>query len=169
MHEKGVLCRQSGACGFLSGNHIYIVSCNHDTPASESKMAENLNIDEPVLIIRVNKLYRPSMTPTELYEITRGIWKVTGSRRDCVQYAFSVYKGVVKEVYKVNTWYPAMSTPYQTRTEPDITLHGQISMTGRWEFIGEVAEPAIRNKYIDRSVAFLFPQGAANPIKYVNC
>jgi len=132
-------------------------------------MAERLNIDEPVLIIRVKKLYRPSMTPTKLYEITRGIWRVAGSRRNCVQYAFSVYEGVVKEVYKVNGWYPAMSTPYQTRTELDITLHDQISIAGRWEFIGEVAVPAIRTKYIDRSVAFLFPQGAANPIKYVNC
>jgi len=25
VHEKRVLCRQSGTCGFLSGNHIYIV------------------------------------------------------------------------------------------------------------------------------------------------
>ena len=30
-HEKVVLCRQSGACGFLSGNHMYIVSMTRNT------------------------------------------------------------------------------------------------------------------------------------------
>ncbi len=37
MHEKGVLCRQLGTCGFLSGNHIHIVRCsrNHMTESQK--------------------------------------------------------------------------------------------------------------------------------------
>ena len=132
-------------------------------------MCEEIIIDDPVLIIRVNKLYDQNMTETELYEITRGVWRVAGQRIYSIKYALSVYKGEVKEVYKVKTWHPALSTNYSTRTEADITLHGDISMDGRWEFIGETASPEIRNKYINKSVSHLFLRGAANPIKYVNC
>jgi len=126
-------------------------------------------ITEPVLIIRVNKLFHNGISATELYEITRGVWKIAEPRRSSVEYAFSVYDGVVKEVYKVNAWHPALSTPYKNRSENDITLNGEISMEGRAEFIGEVAKPEIRDKYLDRSVAFLFSKGAANPVKYINC
>ena len=131
-------------------------------------MTENMNITEPTLIIRVNKLYRDGISPSELYEITRGVWKV-GARKSSVENVFSVYRGEVKEVYKIKTWHPALTTPYQIRTEKDITLNGGISMEGRWEFIGEIAEPTKRNKYLNKSVAFLFEKGSANPVKYVNC
>jgi hypothetical protein len=38
------------------------------------------------------KLYRFGMTPMELYDVTRGRWKV-GKKRYKAQYAFSVYDG----------------------------------------------------------------------------
>jgi hypothetical protein len=56
----------------------------------------------------------------------------------------------------------AGSTPYLTRSKEDV------SYPGRWEFIGEHAALAIRNKYIGKSVAHYFKKGAANPITYVN-
>jgi len=130
---------------------------------------KNIQIDEAVLIIKVSKLFQLTLSKDELYEITRGVWRVSSSRCEKVEYVFSVHKEVVKEVYKVNTWHPALTTKYQTRTEKDITLNGEISMNGRWEFLGHVAESMIRDKYINKSVSFLFSQGAANPLKYVNC
>jgi len=132
-------------------------------------MIENITIVEPVLIIRVNKLFHEGIPSAELYEITRGAWKVAEPRRSLIEYAFSVYDGVVKEIYKVKTWHPALTTKYETRLENDITLNGKISMEGRSEFIGEVAKPEVRDKYIGTSVAFLFSRGASNPVKYVNC
>ncbi|RLA03515.1 MAG: hypothetical protein DRQ54_10660 [Gammaproteobacteria bacterium] len=132
-------------------------------------MTQDLTITEPVLIIRVNKLFHDGISATELYEITRGVWKVAEPRRSSVEYAFSVYDGLVKEVYKVNTWHPALSTPYKSRSEKGITLNGGISMERRSEFIGEVAKSEVREKYLDRSVAFLFSKSAANPVKYINC
>lgn len=131
-------------------------------------MPENVNITEPTLIIRVNKLYREGISPSESYEITRGVWKV-GDRRSSVENVFSVYHGEVKEIYKVKTWHPALTTNYEVRTEKGITLNGEISMKGRWEFIGEVAAPSVRSKYLNMSVASLFERGSANPVKYVNC
>jgi hypothetical protein len=36
------------------------------------------------------------------------------------------------------------------------------------EFVGVIAEAAIRKRYINKYVGHLFPQGAQNPIAYLN-
>lgn len=61
-------------------------------------------IDEPVLLIRINKLYREGMSSDQLYEATRKHWKL-GSRVYGVNLVCSLYKGVVKEVYAVDKWF----------------------------------------------------------------
>ncbi|MBF8274892.1 MAG: hypothetical protein HW380_3997 [Magnetococcales bacterium] len=119
-------------------------------------------IDDPVLLIRINKLYRHGMSARELYEATRGVWKLNKKRVESVKFAFSVFEGVVREVFEVDSWYPAGSLPYETRSTSDVTLEG------RWEFEGHIAMDDIRNKYIDRSVKKYLPQKAQNPISYVN-
>ena len=119
-------------------------------------------IDEPVLLIRINRLYRYGMTEEELYEATRGVWKL-GERRSQVKYAFAVYKGIVREVYKVDKWFDAGTTKYKTRPQEDVQV------SGRYEFTKLVVEEEIRAKYIDKSVAEMFPDNSQNPIMYVNC
>ena len=57
-------------------------------------------IDESVMLIRINKTYSPTMSKQDLYDVTRGVWKV-GDRRNAPSYAFAVYQGYVKEVYKI--------------------------------------------------------------------
>lgn len=126
-----------------------------------STSTKSTEITEPVLLIRINQMYSPGMSTQALYEATRGVW-VIGERREKVQYAFAVADGVVREIYEIHTWHPAASTPYTTRP-----LH-DVSHKGRWEFVGELAPEAIREKYVDCSVADYFSRGAANPIMYVN-
>ena len=99
------------------------------------------------------------MSPVELYDATRGMW-VLGPKRDQVKYAFAVYEGVIKEVYEVKAWFPAGST-FMTRDsahDPKKT---------RWEFVGTIAEPAIRDKYIHKTVRDYFPKYNQNPIRYI--
>jgi hypothetical protein len=38
--------------------------------------AKPVIVEVPSLLIRINRLYRHSMTPAELYEATRGVWKL---------------------------------------------------------------------------------------------
>jgi hypothetical protein len=112
------------------------------------------------ILITINKLYRSTMTPQELYEATRGIW-VIGPRRDKAEYAMAVYQGIVREVYRINKWYPAGTLEYQTRDSWDVSGG---SVPERWEFEGNVADAEIRNEYIGGSVG----KGGQNPIRYVN-
>ncbi len=123
--------------------------------------ATPVGIDDPVLLIRINKLYRHGMSATELYEATRGVWKV-GERRQKAKYAFAVFEGVVREVYEIHSWHPPGSQHYETRSADDVTLKG------RWEFKGQVAADEVRNKYVDRSVKEYLSPKAQNPIAYVN-
>ncbi len=120
-----------------------------------------VNIAEPALLIRIAKLFRPGMSGTALYEATRGVW-VVSERRDRVKYALSVANGTVQEVYEVGSWQPAGTATYTTRPK------NQVTVVGRWEFVGKVAGPSIRNRYVGQSVGHYFQRGNANPVNYVN-
>lgn len=119
------------------------------------------DLNDPALLIRINRLYRHGMSDAELYEVTRGVWKL-GPRREYAKYAFAVFEGVVREVYSIESWHPAGSTPYETRPNEEMSLDG------RWEFVGHIASDEVRNKYFGHSVAAYLTKGAQNPIAYVN-
>jgi uncharacterized protein len=57
-------------------------------------------IDDPVILIRINQRYHYGMSDDDLYDSTRGIW-VTAPERHKAKYAFAVYGGIVREVYKI--------------------------------------------------------------------
>jgi hypothetical protein len=117
-------------------------------------------ITVPSLLIRINKLYHFGITEQELYDATRSTWKA-GPDRDRAKYAFAIFDGIVKEVYSITKWLPA-GTTYNT------LYHGRgRTRPGRWEFVGTVADEAVRRKYKDKWVGHYFAKGAANPIQYV--
>ena len=53
------------------------------------------DIIENVIAIKVNQAYRENMTELELYEATRGYWKIDVKRAEKAEYVFSVYKGII--------------------------------------------------------------------------
>jgi hypothetical protein len=107
--------------------------------------ANVITITEPTIIININKLYKHIKTPQDLYNTTRSAWKVAAHRRNSVEYAVAGYRGLVREVYKIDNW----------------TKKGD-----RWEFNGQIAPPAIRDKYLNQSLDNYIIQGSQNPIKY---
>lgn len=125
-------------------------------------ISTDIEVTESAILIRINQYYREGMSSDALYEATRGVW-VIGENRNKADFALSIANGIVREVYRINSWHPAGTTPYHTRPREDVNY------PNRWEFIGEVAPSAIREKYLDKSVAHYFKRGAANPIMYVNC
>jgi hypothetical protein len=122
--------------------------------------AEPVTIEHPVLLIRINQRYRHGMSAQELYEATRGIWKLNPERAQQASYVFAVFEGVVREVYEIGQWYPAGTLKYETR---------EVQAKDRWEFEGRVAPETIRARYVHRSAAAYLPRGSQNPIRYVNC
>lgn len=117
------------------------------------------DITENIIAIKVNHSYKENMTEDELYDITRGYWKIDIKKAKHADYAISVYEGIIKEVYKIEKWLPAELI--RRTTLPDAEVR-----KGRYGFDGKVAEKEIRDKYIDKSIASLYKRGEANPIKY---
>jgi hypothetical protein len=106
--------------------------------------ANVISIEEPTLIININKLYDRFMDSHQLYNVTRSAWKI-GIRRNSVKFVVAAYRGLVREVYQVESW-------------------NQVG--NRWEFSGKIAEPSVREKYINQSLDNYKIQGSQNPIKY---
>ena len=122
---------------------------------------QQVEVSEPSIFIRINQKFRYSMSEIELYDYTRGQWKVNVEKANKAKFAFAVYEGIIQEVYSVLFWLEAGKT-LNTRNEIE-------AVKDRFEFIGNIAEPEIRNKYKFKSVEHYFKKGNANPIMYINC
>lgn len=118
-------------------------------------------INEPALLIRFSRSWHDGLSDQELYEVTRGVWKV-GERREQIELAFAVGEGVIREIYRVRSWHPAGTAKYLTRTREEVDIEG------RWEFVGELAEEPIRQRYMGVNVSGYLTQGSSNPIQYLN-
>lgn len=101
------------------------------------------------MLVRIRKRYRAGISAEELYAATRQWWKLSPRRRP--DYALSVYGGIVRAVYAID----------QDGWE-------QESDRGRWRFSGRL-DPALEAEYCWRDVSSYLPDGAQNPIRYVNC
>ncbi len=117
-------------------------------------------IDEPVVAININKTYRAGISAGELYDCTRGIWRLDRDRAERARFGFAIYQGVVKEVYEIDKWHREGSTEYKNRETPSS------STKNRFEFVGKVAQDNIREKYIEKQMPQMHGQ---NPICYYNC
>jgi len=114
-----------------------------------------VQITEPVICIRINELFRDDMSDTELYNATRSCWKVSLNSANKIDYALSVHKGIVQEVYYIKEW-----------VEADPTAHEK--NPGRFEFIGGIAEDKIRDKYRFQSIKHYFKKGNRRSFFYIN-
>jgi len=121
---------------------------------------ESIVIKDRVVAININKTYREGMSDDELYEYTRGIWRLDRDRAENAKYAFAVYQGEIKGVFEIKYWERAGTTKYEFREFPDEDKRN------RFEFVGEVADDRIREKYINKTMPESHSQ---NPIKYYKC
>lgn len=120
------------------------------------------DIVENIILIRINHYYY-GMSEMDLYDLTRRSWKVNLNRAKQAEYAFAVYQGLIMEVYKIVAWFPAHSTFNGLPCSKERKMADQ----GRYEFVAQIAEEAIRAKYIGKSVSKFYKKGEQNPIKYV--
>ena len=127
---------------------------------------KNLNLEDitdDVIMIRINTTYYNGISDFDLYEMTRCCWKVNLNQASKAKYAFSIYDGMIMEVYEIKAWFPAYSTMHNFK-QLEETVEKDV---GRYEFIGNVAPEEIRKKYVGCMVSSVFSKGNQNPIKYI--
>ena len=115
------------------------------------------DIADNIIVIKINQSYYEGIAAEALYEYTRGIWYRSLKSVKDDKYALSVVNKIVVEVYKIDCWMPATKTVFKIRKiNPK-------EATRRVAFEGKVAEDSVRNRYIGKSVAYLFKKNASNP------
>ena len=130
----------------VNGHHSWVRGLKSIAEVIQHYDAQVISIEAPSIIININRLFERFMSDEELYNATRSSW-IIGPRRYQAKYAFAAYRGLVREVYKINYW--------------------NVVGGKRWEFTGTIAEPEVRNKYINQSLSGYMKRGSQNPIKYV--
>jgi uncharacterized protein len=121
-----------------------------------SRMSEVIErIDEPVVAICMHRSYDDLSNRRDIYKCTRGTWRVSKHRADRAQYAFAVYHGLVLEVYEIDGWFDAGTTPDSFGPAP-----------GRSEFVGRVAPDKVRNKYVGKRMP---DRSWGQSVRYYNC
>ena len=139
---NAVIGHDSGERGWMTANDVI----------AEFR-AEKIIITEPSIIFRPNRLFHYAMTPDELYEITRGNWPI-GVKRGKAKYAFCTYKGIVRQVYLIQSWFPVIARSKESKRQ------------NRWCFDGEVAEEL--SHYIGGEVDQYFKKGSRTTFMYIN-
>jgi hypothetical protein len=114
-----------------------------------------MTIDVPSVLFRVSRLWSDGMDEDEIYDITHGWWRI-GPKRERARYAFAVAKGHVRAVFEIHDWRPRLFE------DDGVTL----SDNPRWGFDGAPATDL--EHLVGLDVSALFPQGAANPVRYLN-
>ena len=116
-------------------------------PAPSEHVPTGIGPEQRVVLIRIPRAYRAGMSADDLYEATRKWWRTNPNRHN-PDYAFSVVRGKVLAVYRIDEW--------------------ERESGGRWAFSGE-QDSALEKRFVGSDVSEYFPPGAANPITYVNC
>ncbi len=138
--------------------------------------AEPLRVEDirhNILCIKINRRYHRDMTPKELYDAVRGIWrasmKTIKSKR--IEYVFGVYNQLIVAVYKPDEWhyvYERVDAPHLDELDGD----GFERAKNRIYFTCADYEQMDENQqfYLHKSIADLkVNQSAQNPITYLLC
>lgn len=108
------------------------------------------------LAFLLTKSYKEGMSAEALYEATRGVWRGVPKNDPSFLYAFAVHKNVVKEVYEIEQWEKAGTTPYT------MVSHADVNLTSRWEFVGHIAPDSVRDLYVGKEIER--PKGQGRPL-----
>ena len=129
-----------------------LMSANELISLYNAKTLES--IEDYCLIININGTYKKGGGADAIYQATKETWKMADWRPKLYKYVISEYRGLIREVFKVQNWY--------TKNRPD--KYG--NLYEGWGFDGLVAEEVIRNKYLTKSIKELKPRGYGSPLVY---
>lgn len=124
-----------------------------DLKASPGEAVDQLCLTDPVVLVRLTKTYKPSMTAVELYDATRGNWAINIERARQARYAYALNRSKVIQVYRIDSW---------TETE-------ELSGRGKPRICFTGASAPERTHHIGFNMSHYFKRGEASPTKFLNC
>ncbi|HEX6943536.1 MAG TPA: hypothetical protein VF128_11455, partial [Gemmatimonadaceae bacterium] len=116
-----------------------------------------------IVLIRIARLFRSTMSAEELYEATRKWWRVGGPRRQvgsprAPEWAFAVHDSLVRAVFRIEKWLPANATDVEQDHK----------RRGRWCFVGH-QDVEMEKLYVPTSVKEQMSRSSQSPLLFLNC
>ena len=129
------------------------------------------DIRHNILCIKINRRYHRDITPKELYDAVRGIWRASMNtiKRNHIEYVFGVYNQLIVAVYKPDEWHyvhEQIDAPHLNELDADALEKSR----NRIYFTCADYEQMDENQqfYLHKSIADLkVNQSAQNPITYL--
>ena len=113
--------------------------------------------NEGYVIININKQHKRGNDSNAIYEATKGIWVIDKKKRDSLKYVLSSYRGLIVEVFEVESWYDLERKNNKSSKNPDSFKIGSA-------FKGRVAPEEIRKLYKNKHTNHIRNYG--NPVRY---
>jgi len=123
---------------------------------------EKIGLD--CLLININKTYRRGNGTDAIYLATKETWLISELKLPRIKYVLSEYKGLIVEVFKVESWYPKKRLKNKT-IDKEHNIKVKIEVTG-YGFNGVVAQDKVRDLYINKSVAHTKKRGSSQVFRY---
>jgi len=152
--EAALIDAFPGATNIIGGNGCNEYGTMNAIEIMNKYTAEEVKFEHKVVMITINR----SIYNLDIYDATRYAWRIDNKRAEKADYVLSVEKGIVVGVFKVFEWKLASLNHF-----PEFSSHTD----KRYGFIGEDANPEIKNLYLRKRIPSEFrKRGASNPIKY---
>ena len=132
----------SSSIGYMSADEVMQ---KYNAPALDY-------LDPGCVLININRSYQRASSSDAVYRATKEAWRIAAYRIPSLNTVIAEYRGYVIGVFTNLKWY---KVPAFDKKGKPIT---------RWGFDGEIAEPDIRNKYMNRSVSK--KRGSQSVIRY---
>jgi hypothetical protein len=115
------------------------------------------------VLVNIAREWDPALSPDSLYERTRRYWCCTPKRHRAT-HAMAVGDGVIREVYRIDSWREVDMAAVQLDPERKDAGKPLPLRTRRQTFEGAVAHEM--HHYVGQSVRHLVGR---NPIRWLNC
>lgn len=107
------------------------------------------DFEDDALLVCIRRSWRPDLNDEELYEATRGHWRLAEETRRRTVHVFGFESWTIRSAYVVESWFPS--------EQPG---EGHL-----WGFVGH--EDRALGRYIGTSVEHLFKPGARPYVRKV--
>jgi hypothetical protein len=141
----------------VSGHNSQLATTDVVISRYQALPAPDLN--EAILLFRPTVLWRPTLKPEDLFEITHGWWEISPQRAQEARYAFAVCNFVIRGVYRIDSWRQQVPSD---RGWSEKSIPGK-----RWGFEG--GEAPEMSHFLNKSVAHLYKKGDRTQFRYFNC
>lgn len=128
--------------------------------------ADKVEVNHKVIVFKLNQEWHRQISDKELYEVTRGYWRLNMKRALGAQYVFATYKGLIKAVYKPDKWIKVTGNKDTLIEAPRVNQYDPKRLN-RVYFVVEKAVREIEEIYLNKDISD-YIKNTQNPVLYIN-